>query len=232
MMSKTVIQAYEAGEYEIISQFFSKKNKVQLIRLVHEGQAYMLIKKKFTRKKSLEQEMSILDDLKNKSIKTVKCYGRFEDVLLYEYIDSMTLCEFLEQAEPQDAKSDQTDVLLSDSTTRPFRKAINWLASFHDATGLAFYDCNLRNFLVTQEDVMAIDFEDSREVAFAEDYGRFLAFILTYTPSFTPWKKLLVRQLEEHLNNNINECITDIYRAKERELIEIGKRRSGNEKGI
>lgn len=233
MMNKALMQAYEDGAYTIVKAFNSKKNQVLLIRLDHDGEVYMVIMKVFSKPENLKQELRILNDLHAKKIKTVNCFGQSDNVLLYEYINTMTLCEFLEKVEPIEAVRDQKGlVILDEGTLRPFKKAIDWLGAFQKETGLAFYDINLRNFLLCHNDVMAIDFEDVKETDFAIDYGRFLAFILTYTPSFTAWKKALVTQLEAYIKANFNVAFEAVMKAKAKELTDIEKRRKGFEKGI
>lgn len=233
MMNKAVMEAYKAGRFERIKQFASKKNTVHLISLEKDDERYDLIEKKFAEVRSLEQEQAIINKLNDKAIKTVTCMGRSQDVILYEYINRITLCEFLEQAEPHQAENRRKGIVeIDEEILWPFTKALDWLASFHEATGLAFYDINLRNFLVCKNNVIAIDFEDAKETDFSVDYGRFLAFIMTYSPSFTAWKKELVRQLEAYINLNIRVDFKNVLSEKERELANIQKRRSGNEKNV
>lgn len=96
----------------------------------------------------------------------------------------------------------------------------------HQKTGLAFYDINLRNFIVRDDQVYAIDYEDFSKLKPAVDYGRLLAFILTYKPVFTEWKKALIGELEDYLNNEIKVDMDEVRQEKERELARISERRA------
>ncbi|WKY47095.1 hypothetical protein Q5O24_12095 [Eubacteriaceae bacterium ES3] len=233
MMNKTVMQAYESGSYSTLKKYNSKKNQVSLIHLVKDDWDCRAIMKEFASLKGLEQELKTLNALNDKKIKTVKFYGRNQNVLLYEYINARTLCEFLEEVEPQNEEIVfKNSAFIAQDILLPFTKVIDLLESFHVETGLAFYDINLRNFLLYQDSVVAIDFEDTREEDFSVDFGRFLAFILTYAPSNTKWKKTLVKDLEIYIKANIDVEFESVIRAREKELANIKKRRSGYEKGI
>lgn len=225
-MSETIQKYYQTGNYQVIRQFKSKKNRVQLIEISAGQQVIRLIEKTFTEAAALRKELSMLNLLHEMEFSVPKCLGQFERVLLYEDLGGMTLCEKLEIAEvcEPDLFSDPTN--RDNEITALFKKNIDWLNRLHQKTGLAFYDINLRNFIVRDDQVYAIDYEDFSKLKPAVDYGRLLAFILTYKPVFTQWKKALIGELEDYLNNEIKVDMDEVRQEKERELARISERRA------
>ncbi|WP_414732245.1 hypothetical protein [Acetobacterium carbinolicum] len=221
-----LIKNYEAGTYEVIRQFKSKKNRVRLIKISDGEQVLELIEKKFAKTESLENELAMLKLLSDMDFSVALCRGRFDRVLLYEYLEGVTLCEKLEVAEAQETSRSGDTVMPGKEIIDLFKKTIDWLNRLHQKTGLAFYDINLRNFIIRDGTVYAIDYEDSQALTTAVDYGRLLAFTLTYRPSFTQWKKALISELEDYLKNQIKADLNEIRLEKEKELVRIKKRRA------
>jgi len=221
-----LIKNYEAGTYEVIRQFKSKKNRVRLIKISDGEQVLGLIEKKFAKTESLENELAMLKRLSDMDFSVAPCRGRFDRVLLYEYLEGVTLCEKLEVAEAQETSRSGDAVKPGKEIIDLFKKTIDWLNRLHQKTGLAFYDINLRNFIIQDGAVYAIDYEDFQTLTPAVDYGRLLAFTLTYRPGFTQWKKALISELEDYLKNQIKADLNEIRLEKEKELVSIKRRRA------
>lgn len=225
-MNEIIIKNYETGTYEVIKQFKSKKNRVQLIEISDGEQMLRLIEKKFVDAESLENEWVMVKWLSDMDFSLAQCLVRFDRVLLYEYLEGITLCEKLETSEAEETRCDSDTVKPGSEIMGLFKKTIDWLDQLHQKTGLAFYDINLRNFIVKDNMVYAIDYEDISKNKPAVDYGRLLAFILTYKPVFTRWKKALISELEDYLENQIKVDINEVRLEKEKELVSIKKRRA------
>lgn len=225
-MSETLQKYYQTGNYQVIRQFKSKKNQVRLIEISADQQVIRLIEKTFTEAKALEKELAMLRQLHEMEFSIPECLGRFDRVLLYEYLGGMTLCEKLEMAEVCEPDLFSGSVNRKNEITELFKKTIDWLDRLHHKTGLAFYDINLRNFIVRDNQVYAIDYEDFSKLKPEVDYGRLLAFILTYKPVSTQWKKALIRELEDYLDTEIKVNMDEVKQEKEKELVRISERRA------
>ena len=225
-MSEMLKKYYQTGNYQVIRQFKSKKNQVQLIEISADQQMIRLIEKTFTEAAALKKELSMLNLLHEMEFSVPECLGQFDRVLLYEYLGGMTLCEKLEISEVCEPDLFSGSVNRDNEITELLKKTFDWLDQLHQKTGLAFYDINLRNFIVTDNQVYAIDYEDISKLKPAVDYGRLLAFILTYKPVFTQWKKALIRELEDYLDTEIKVDMDEVRLEKEKELARICERRA------
>lgn len=225
-MSETLQKYYQAGNYQVIRQFKSKKNRVRLIEISADQQMIRLIEKTFVEAEALKKELSMLSLLHEMEFSVPECLGRFDRVLLYEYLGGMTLCEKLEMAEVCELDLFSGSIDRENEITELFKKTIDWLDRLHHKTGLAFYDINLRNFIVRDNLIYAIDYEDFSKLKPAVDYGRLLAFILTYKPVFTQWKKTLIQELEDYLDTEIKVDMDEVRLEKEKELAHISERRA------
>ncbi|MEO1814358.1 MAG: RIO1 family regulatory kinase/ATPase [Acetobacterium sp.] len=225
-MSETIQKYYQTGNYQVLRQFKSKKNRVQLIEISADQQVIRLIEKTFTEAAALKKELSMLSLLHEMEFSVPECLGRFGRVLLYEYLGEMTLCEKLEIAEVCEPDLFSGPVNRNSEITALLKKTIDWLNRLHQKTGLTFYDINLRNFIVRDNLIYAIDYEDFSKLKPAVDYGRLLAFILTYKPVFTEWKKALIRELEDYLDTEFKVDMDEVRQEKEKELVRISERRA------
>lgn len=214
MNSDCLKKLYQSNQYSIVKIFKSKQNKVRLIEFTDDERKIGMVEKNFSSKSQLEKEVLMVELLKKSNLESPECYLQFENILLYQYLPGETLCEILEHSE------DNND----EETLVPFYQVIEWLEAFHRETGFIMYDINLRNFLNVNEKIVAIDFEDARKMDLEVDYGRLLAFILTYDPSFTHWKISLVKKMEEYMKN-MGIDISKVIQEKEKELFNIEKRR-------
>lgn len=215
MNNECLKKLYQLNQHQTIKIFESKKNKVRLLQFTEEGKNILIVEKKFACRSQMEKELLILKLLKKSSLELPECYVQIKNILLYQYLEGKTLCEILEWSE------NNTD----EEVTEMFYKVVEWLKQFHKETGFIMYDINLRNFLKVNKKIVAIDFEDTRKMDLEVDFGRLLAFILTYNPSFTQWKLLLVGKLEEYMEKNMGIDISKVIKEKEKELFSIEKRR-------
>ncbi len=188
-------------------KFTSKKNKVYLEK--------NRIVKVFLSRDKLDKEVNMYKKLENTSIKTPKLIFKGEDRISLEYINGDLVLDLFIKAEEEN--SYEVKYLL--------KKLIDTLLEFNKITQEIFYDINLRNFLVFNNDIYIIDFEDTKTGYVEEDLGRFLAFILTYDPVFTKYKLEICKELEEYISSIGNIDFSLVLKCKEEELIRIKSRR-------
>ena len=213
-------------EWQILEQYHSKKNAVFLLcghsqaDLLdnQDGGRYVL---KIFRTAEMENELRWLRGLHNAGVSVPKIYYSDENVLLEEYIGP-TFYEAFTQAE---------DKQLEVSAQKPIILALcDWLRSFYAYARngdqqWTMGDVNLRNFLVKNNQVYGIDFEDCRIGCIAEDVGKICAFALTYQPAFTEWKRQFVRQLMEVLTTGLGLDSAQVQSETMKELKAISERR-------
>ncbi|MDD3306907.1 MAG: hypothetical protein PHO29_07405 [Acetobacterium sp.] len=225
-MNSEIIRAqYQAQAYTVIKCFKSKKNRVRLLQMIEVEKTALIIEKVFSCYDQMQKELEIFNMMAALEIATPICYGQIDNVLLYQYIEGQTLCEKLEAAEKVAQQTDNNKEKPDNEIVELISKTIDWLNQFHEKTGYCLFDINLRNFIVQKNKIWAIDYEDARKLDKAVDFGRLLAFILTYDPSFTRWKISLVEKIETYIKNNIDVVFSRVMQEKEKELLSIEKRR-------
>lgn len=72
LMSETIQKYYQTGNYQVIRQFKSKKNRVQLIEISAGQQVIRLIEKTFTEAVALK-ELSMLNLLHEMAFSVPEC---------------------------------------------------------------------------------------------------------------------------------------------------------------
>ncbi len=174
----------DLGKLSAVKRFKSRQNEVTLVRWGEPPR--LCVAKRFVDRTRLEKELRIGERIRESGLKAPAMLGRSEDTVLYEYVEGRTLCALLDEAE---ASGDGAAVLIA------LGLLCEWLGAFHAATGAAFFFIILRNFVLQGGAVYGFDYEDAREGAIEEDYGRLLAFVLTYDPAFTGLKLGLGRRL-------------------------------------
>ena len=111
-----------------------------------------------------------------------KVYSCAYDLLVMEYIDGITLADFIEQNEAATPKME---------AGRLAREILHWFDAFYSAMqkGSIRGDVNCRNFLIMQHgNIVGVDFETAHSGYREKDLGRLMAYILTYRPEYTPYK--------------------------------------------
>lgn len=193
-------------------QFKSRKNKVFLV----EDNGVSRVLKYFNSPEILQKELHIINNITHANIACVKPVKSNESAILYEYVIGFNLCELLEKAEDGTCSVDIFPVFID---------LITWLYNFHKATGSIFNDINLRNFIYSNEKIVACDFEDSDIGCLEQDYGRLIAYILTYDPMYTYLKAEIVKHILNYLPR-YNTNLSVVQNHKHLELQRIQKRRA------
>lgn len=117
---------------------------------------------------------------------------KLEDrILVMEYVAGRTAAEAIDFP-----GSDAERILLD---------VVDWLSGFHAANsyGACRGDCVLRNFLMTSEGVVGIDFEEAYEGNPADDLGEVIASYLSMRPQFVEGKFAIARRItSEHVHKS------------------------------
>jgi hypothetical protein len=192
-------------------EFFSIKNQVYLIQDTDDDEKVLKI---FRDRRVLEKEK---ENLKRFSPTSPGILAESEESLLLEYIPGRNLLDIYVQLEADGGDAEALAVQIASILKRLYVLS----------PGYRLGDVNLRNFI--QEDksglLRFVDFEDACLGETEEDAGRMLAFLLTYRPVDTEWKKAFVICLAERLIQSGQDAGL-IHQYAEDELEAIARRRS------
>ena len=206
-----------------LKKFYSRKNSVYLVRRKKEDQQKLYVLKVYhgvDKLKRKRNEEFFLTGLKKSLINVPEIFSSDEDCLLMEYLEDATLLDILVESE-----------INSSNNIEPFYRTLNIINRFNlQASGLKgesyiLKDMNLRNFIYKDKKIWRIDLEDSSLGAIEEDYGRLLAFILTYDPVFTEWKMSKVKILLDSISIKYKVDFDLIVSEMKKELSSIEERR-------
>jgi len=209
-----------------LKKFYSRKNFVYLVKSKKENQKKPYVLKvyrgvdKIKRKKN---EEFFLVNLKKLSFNVPEILSSGKDYLLMEYLKGSTFLDILVGLEGN-----------KNSADAPFFKALDFINDFYKYTSrlkeksYILKDMNLRNFIYSGNKIWRIDLEDSSSGCIEEDYGKFLAFILTYDPVFTVWKLSKVTALLDNISIKCGVDINSVISEMKKELIPIEGRRGLN----
>ncbi|HHX54068.1 MAG TPA: hypothetical protein GX704_04080 [Clostridiales bacterium] len=183
--------------------FYSKKNRVTL----EDG----VVIKRHSDVFSSIREARALTELREAGLAVPFLLGRDENVIRMEYIPGEIYHALTEEMTPEHA------LALAD-----------WLAKYHDITGLLRGDVNLRNFIWNGRECVGVDFEDVPAAGEREaDMGKILAFAVTYKPCLSPGKTECARQLLRAFvkTGGRKEKIRSFYLG---EILDMERRRKGD----
>lgn len=208
-----------------IKGFYSKKNKVSLVEInfqkyiykVHLNENSFYLEKEFYRK--LKQNHGYMINTPN-----LVSYKENEKTLLLEYIEGSTLLEKLEELEEINDRGSEL------ASANLILCLYNWIESFYNLDfikkdGLVLNDVNFRNFIVKDNKIYGIDFEDISEGDCNDSTGRIIAFYLTYSPCFTLFKNRVTKRVVDYLIGQKGFNEKKITKNIKEELEIIKKRR-------
>lgn len=204
-MNNSVIICVKGVPGIIQKEFKSKKNNVFLIKTPDEKRPYVVYKN-YARPESMIREVDLLNILKGKGVAVPQIYSTGKDYIYLEYLEGPLL---LDSVSWQEEISGSASISLPESTHQLILRLCRWFKQFYqalrqpDGAQLIMGDVNFRNFIVG-EIIYGIDFEECREGTIEEEVGSFCAYALTYTPSFTPWKLALIKQLIKVFTYELN----------------------------
>lgn len=167
-------------DYIFLEKFKSKKNSVHLISC--KDNLYVLKKYKDIYKKNKEEE--ILRLLYNENLNTPKIVMENEDSLVLEYINGITLTDWLLTNE----------ININNKYDNLIISLVKWIYNYDQLIEKCYPlykglgDVNLRNFLVSNDEIYGVDFEDVGGGCIEQDISGIILYILTYDPPYTQWK--------------------------------------------
>lgn len=190
----------------------SKKNKVYRIK---DGDKSHILKI-FTDIKSYNKELEVLKFLNKKGLLVPKILENNGKSIVLEDLGETTLLSIYEELEKNNDNNYQAIIENLLLCLQCFYKAAE---DFYGKECILF-DMNFRNFIVKNNQIYRIDFE---EVTFGKkesDIGKLLAFGLTYSPEFTEWKK----EFEQALVLGIIESgVYDMESVEEEKNLELAR---------
>jgi hypothetical protein len=169
------------------------------------------IVKRFSDVLSMKRELDLVILLKNAGVIVPDVLKTEDKVIEYTFL-----------------KGDIYQNLVDDFNKKHANALLRWLESFYAVTKTLRGDVNLRNFIYCPEnDICAgIDFEEERGKGEREsDYGRIIAYAVTYDPAFTI-KKLNCAKLLYDCFTNSGADGQKMRGAYEEEIQDIINRRT------
>ena len=209
-----IVKQLNIAQYSVTERFFSRNNAVCRIHaFCHDGQQLDFVYKRYNTG-GIDNETRVLDLAQRISVPRI--LARSSSALCLEYITGKTLLECLEEMEPLNRSfSDMLDGL------------VYFLQQFYAALpGCIYGDINLRNFIATKNGVFGVDLEEVKPGLIQTDIGRIAAFILTYHPADTEYKKESIRYLVDLAVARFKLEAQDIHTEKQKEFDAMKKRRN------
>jgi len=194
----------------------SKRNNV--FRIVEDEGIYIL--KKFENHENYIREKEVLSILKKAGINVPSIIKAEEN---YLYLEDLGEVNFLEWYEEQE-KNNALDISMVYNLCSWFKDFYSAVFEFYKKQFI-LYDVNFKNFIICDNKVYGIDFEQVRPGHIEEDAGRLVAFGLTYNPSMTEWKMNFRNIFIDILSNELNIEKEKIISEENKELAAIKKRR-------
>ena len=192
----------------------------------HEGNKF--VKKLFNSPKNYITERDFYLNTNNEQLAkpTLLKYNNEQSTLYLEYIEGNTLLHELEQCELNNHKEEACQLLY---------KLVDYLADFNELRyiqeqQMCFNDLNLRNFLVYNNKIIAIDFEDIKQGLIISDMAKIVAMYLVYSPSFTEFKIQVTKHVKQYISQKLAISIKAIDTQITHENKIIAERRA--KKGV
>jgi len=180
------------ADFIIKQKFTSKKNDVYLVQDKADNN-FRYILKKYNNPDSFKREKAILEFLNRNEIKAPQIINFANQYILMEYIEGQNILEIFEEWESINKARAEESVLLQQFCQS--LKALYQVLQRINGSQQILKDTNLRNFLWAKSTMYFLDFEEVCEGFIEEDIGRICAYLLTYNPPFTNWKRQMVKKL-------------------------------------
>ncbi len=194
-------------------QFFSRRNRVCLT----EGRTGPVVEKLFPSAGSAAREAAVYRLLSQSGIKAAALLGQEENLLRLSFLKGEDYLTLLEHQEREGF------------SPAPWERLLEWLASFHRATGLVQRDLNLRNFLWHDGAAAGLDFEDCEAGNALGMATSLAAYVLLYDPPDTETKRRIAACIQSRAIE-LFSCSEGEFAeglAREREAICRRRRRRG-----
>lgn len=203
-------------EIKMMREFISRRNKVLLDRGI--------IIKKYSSMGIAEHEEHTLNKLHTFGLKVPRVISSSSMEIQLEYIEGQTLLERLELMEKKNVGPEQQRLLS--------KMLADWFLKYYQAvdfnhTSILRGDVNCRNFIVNDQGIWGVDFEEEVTGEREKDIGRLIAYISTYEPSFTKWKFEFCHLLEAVMCRKLSLNRIKLHKYQYTEYEEMSKRRHG-----
>lgn len=193
----------------IIKSFISKRNKVQLV----EVDGTLMVKKAFEKEKDCKKEIQELNMLAALNVpKIIHCT---KNCIYMTYIEGKLLLDLL---------------LSSTKKDMPFlaRLLAQFLKEYHSVTqNRIIDDLNFRNFIVVEDILYGVDFENTKIGQLEECIAKAVAFVLFYEISDEKKEIFIMSMLEE-----VNFSKKDIMTYLTKEIDFLAERRNVSKPSI
>ena len=196
----------------------SKKN--QVYRVIEDDRSY--IQKTFIEPEKMEKEIQALRVLKKEGCNVPEILKIFKNTLLLEDLGEVTLLDWYVKKEKEDSV-DYSEMI---------EKLSQWMKCFYSITynhysrSIILSDVNFRNFLIKDDEIFGIDFEESQAGNIETDTGKLAAFSMMYNPAMTEWKLRFVEEMEKVLSCKLKLKRELVMEEREKELLQIKNRRA------
>lgn len=177
-----------------ISSFKSKRNQVDLCEACMQGRNMPVVRKRFADARPMENELIYHSRVQAAGLPVPGIIAVEKEVLFYEYIESRHFLDVLESWETDSA------------SFAVWERLGDWLCTFYTRLdGIVVGSPNLRNFLLDPAgQVWGIDFEEYGPGDRVNDIALLLAYILTYSPSFTCEKQSICNFLAQFMASHLH----------------------------
>ena len=192
-----------------MKQFYSKRNNVILT------DDNIVIKST----PNSRNEAEILKYLYKRNVRVPKVYSYDDMSITMEYINGQTLVEYIVRNETKSTPYADYDIVYSLS---------DWFKTFYNAVenNIIRSDVNCRNFIVTEDnEIFSVDFESLHSGFIEEDLGKLSAYIITYDPADTYYKRNFVNSLIDIFDQFFTIDYKLLNAECEKELAEMELRR-------
>ena len=220
-------------------KLYSKKNSVNKVAVsFSDGSKKVYVMKEYRGEDSKPRsgnEWFFYDALKTSDIRKPAVFYRNEALLIMEFLGDETLLDYIAAVELENSEVSLQECSRPEDFRikyKPLADACCYIYDFNKtlekARGRPFvlYDMNLRNFLLPGRKIYRVDFEDCQPGTVEEDFGKFIAFFLTYRPSFTFWKLCISESIKNFCRISLNLDMDRINLELDRELESMKKRRA------
>jgi tRNA A-37 threonylcarbamoyl transferase component Bud32 len=187
-------------------RFISKRNQV----FIRDG----VVVKRLASAEQAVEEAEILFRLYEAGVSVPRVMKQRHNEIIMEHVPGETIPDFLER---MGKARDET--LLLQAAQRLFL----WFKNFYEAvgyeqTGEIRGDVNGRNFIIAENRVVSVDFEERAFGKAEQDIGRLLAFIRTYNMSYDMSKDLSLVSVKRHFSRLFESAVVEGLRLPAREI--------------
>lgn len=200
----------------VIQRFESKKNKVLKVRM--EDNYY--IRKEYADYSRMAKEFEILKHMDTRGANIPKPYKMESNTIHMAFIDGILLLDYYTELEKR--QEDEYEDFIHKLAQAHLNIYLS--LNFFDKN-MILKDMNFRNYLISNDVIYRIDFEDCEQGNIAGDIGKLAAFALTYNPVKTAWKKKFTNRLIRIFSETFKIQIEQISYEMNKELELIKARR-------